>query len=246
MRRTRSPFCEDKVDVADRDDVVRASATASLTRWPLTNVPLALSASCIRTPSGVGTNVAWWPEASTSGITTSLSKPRPTVVVRWRRRGPGRWTRRHWWRCSTSVWRRHRLIGSSADRPAEGRAEFECQPRTLGVADVDGLARCGCPRNTPAVARRTFRSCSRCRSRPSDRRGSAAAREPGRPPGAGDARRPAHRARSPHRAPGANVRCQPPNLTVIVGGSGRLIWTIYSVPPHLSRTTRRSPPRARR
>src|SRR5689334_2748786 len=53
---------------------------ADSTRAPLTNVPLMLRLSRISVPPGVVTNVAWWREASTSGMTMSLSVARPILI----------------------------------------------------------------------------------------------------------------------------------------------------------------------
>src|SRR5699024_8715331 len=49
-------------------------------RTPLTNVPLLLRASRISGPIGVWDRKAWWREASTSGMTMSLSWARPIVT----------------------------------------------------------------------------------------------------------------------------------------------------------------------
>src|SRR5439155_18438126 len=54
--------------------------TAESTRAPLTKVPLMLRLSRISVPLGVVTNVAWWREASTSGMTMSLSVARPILI----------------------------------------------------------------------------------------------------------------------------------------------------------------------
>ena len=53
---------------------------AESTRAPLTNVPLMLRLSRISVPLGVGIRVAWWREASTSGMTMSLSVARPILM----------------------------------------------------------------------------------------------------------------------------------------------------------------------
>ena len=55
-------------------------STADSTRAPLTNVPLMLRLSRISVPPAVGTSVAWWREASTSGMTMSLSVARPILI----------------------------------------------------------------------------------------------------------------------------------------------------------------------
>ena len=55
-------------------------STADSTRGPLTNVPLMLRWSTICVPPGLGTSVAWWREASTSGMTMSLSVARPILM----------------------------------------------------------------------------------------------------------------------------------------------------------------------
>nr|VTP04369.1 hypothetical protein BIN_B_04426 [Mycobacterium kansasii] len=52
-------------------------SSADSTRTPLTKVPLMLRLSRISVPPGVGTRVAWWRDASTSGMTMSLSSARP-------------------------------------------------------------------------------------------------------------------------------------------------------------------------
>ncbi len=46
----------------------------------MTNVPLMLRLSRISVPAAVGTSVAWCREASTSGMTMSLSPARPIFV----------------------------------------------------------------------------------------------------------------------------------------------------------------------
>src|SRR6185312_12991028 len=54
---------------------------ADSTRAPLTNVPLMLRLSTISVPPAVGTSVAWWREASTSGMTMSLSVALPILIA---------------------------------------------------------------------------------------------------------------------------------------------------------------------
>ncbi len=56
-------------------------STAVSTRVPLTKVPLMLRLSRISVPWGVGTRVAWWRDASTSGMTMSLSSARPILMA---------------------------------------------------------------------------------------------------------------------------------------------------------------------
>ena len=53
---------------------------ADSTRAPLTNVPLMLRLSRISVPVPVVTSVAWWRDASTSGMTMSLSVARPILI----------------------------------------------------------------------------------------------------------------------------------------------------------------------
>ena len=63
--------------------IVTTSPSCSIAesiRAPLTNVPLMLRLSRISVPLGVGTRVAWWREASTSGMTMSLSVARPILM----------------------------------------------------------------------------------------------------------------------------------------------------------------------
>jgi hypothetical protein len=55
-------------------------STAESTRAPLTKVPLMLRLSRSSAPSGLGTSVAWWRDASTSGMTMSLSVARPILI----------------------------------------------------------------------------------------------------------------------------------------------------------------------
>ena len=58
-----------------------SSSSAVSTRLPLTKVPLMLRLSAISVPPGVGIRVAWWREASTSGMTMSLSVARPILTA---------------------------------------------------------------------------------------------------------------------------------------------------------------------
>src|SRR5882757_9945678 len=162
-------------------------------------------------PRGVDTNDAWWLEASTSGMTTSLSNPRPMRVET---------------TVSGSSCRGSRVVGrssgcgtgpsSNVNSGPSGSPTWMVCPSRMATE----LTR-RCPTNIPLkLLSSTATQC------PSRQRSTTCDRETPRCGMRTSARtsRPMTMSR-----PGANVRCQPPERTVIGGGSGRLIWPTISV-----------------
>src|ERR1700722_7026164 len=252
VRRTRLPSAKTKSTLP----IVTTSfsrSTAPLTRSPLRNVPLMLLASCIRTPCGFGTNIAWWREASTSGTTMSLSGARPIVVdpggaatdppIQRTRikvaamfdtasvvrpasffiRASGGSSGRGTGRTGTFRSSRKRLIGpsSNVNRGPSGVPMWMVSPSRMSTECTRR-----CSTNIP------FRlSLSIATQRPFWQRSRTWARETS---GSGTRTSACRSLPITTWSVAANVRSQPPQQTVIVGGAGRLIRTNLSVRRHQS------------
>ena len=129
---------------------------ADSTRVPLTNVPLMLRLSRISVPLGVGIRVAWWREASTSGMTMSLSLARPILMA----------PRRHGLRAplcpaagsSACSSRGFRASSRSRAGPAANRA-------AVGVGDDRSICGCGLRSGWAASVRGAGAGVPRLRAR---------------------------------------------------------------------------------